>query len=106
MSLNPKDAKCAVAKQNPKKNRSLEFLPGNWHGFAVHYSRVYTYFELWYVFFCSNIHTSASFLHTVDKWRVVLKGETPDYINATNVHVSNSQYISGVYHHHHSVIGL
>ena len=25
---------------------------------------------------------------TVDRWRVVLKGETPDYINATVVHVS------------------
>ena len=25
---------------------------------------------------------------TVDRWRVILKGETPDYINATVVHVS------------------
>ena len=29
VSLNPKDAKCVAAKQNPKKNRSAEFLPGN-----------------------------------------------------------------------------
>ena len=29
-----------------------------------------------------------SAVHTVDRWRVVLKGETPDYINATVVHVS------------------
>ena len=29
VSLNPKDAKCVAAKQNPKKNRSSEFLPGN-----------------------------------------------------------------------------
>ena len=28
-------------------------------------------------------------LSTVDRWRVVLKGETPDYINATVVHVSD-----------------
>ena len=25
---------------------------------------------------------------TVDRWRVVLKGETPDYIHASIVHVS------------------
>ena len=29
-------------------------------------------------------------IHAVDRWRVVLRGETPDYINATNVHVSFS----------------
>ena len=27
---------------------------------------------------------------TVDKWRVVLKGENPDYIHATSVHVSEN----------------
>ena len=27
---------------------------------------------------------------TVDKWRVVLKGETPDYINASSINVSLS----------------
>ena len=27
---------------------------------------------------------------TVDKWRVVLKGETPDYINASSINVSSS----------------
>ena len=26
----------------------------------------------------------------VDKWRVVLKGETPDYVNASVAHVSSS----------------
>ena len=31
-------------------------------------------------------------IHAVDRWRVVLKGETPDYINATNVHVSIEVY--------------
>jgi len=30
--------------------------------------------------------------HAVDRWRVALKGETPDYINATTVHVSNWVY--------------
>ena len=28
VSLNPKDTKCVSAKQNPKKNRSADFLPG------------------------------------------------------------------------------
>ena len=28
-------------------------------------------------------------VHTVDKWRVVLKGETPDYINASSINVSS-----------------
>ena len=32
--------------------------------------------------------TSVTLVCTVDKWRVVLKGENPDYINATNINVS------------------
>ena len=36
-------------------------------------------------------------IHAVDRWRVVLKGENPDYINATNVHVSNLVYYI-IYH--------
>ena len=30
---------------------------------------------------------------TVDKWRVVLKGENPDYIHATSVHVSEPRCV-------------
>ena len=32
-------------------------------------------------------------VRTVDKWRVVLKGETPDYINASSINVSSSTNI-------------
>ena len=35
--------------------------------------------------FFHGIH--AYYVPIVDKWRVVLKGETPDYINASSVHV-------------------
>ena len=31
---------------------------------------------------------AVTFLRIVDKWRVILKGENPDYINATNINVS------------------
>ena len=77
VSLNPKDAKCVSAKQNPKKNRYAEFLPGNCIDVDVFLSL--------YIHLCIY---NTWMTHAVDRWRVVLKGETPDYINATNVHVS------------------
>ena len=36
------------------------------------------------------IHVSITYVCTVDKWRVVLKRETPDYINASSINVSSS----------------
>ena len=41
-----------------------------------------------------------TYVRTVDKWRVVLKGETPDYINASSINVSSStNTLSNVSHH-------
>ena len=31
-------------------------------------------------------------IRVVDRWRVVLKGENPDYISATNIHVRQYTY--------------
>ena len=71
MSPNPSDAKYAAARKYPKKNRSMDFLPGD------------TTFQIYLNgYFCPFL----CFL--VDKWRVVLKGETPDYINASAISVS------------------
>ena len=41
---------------------------------------------------CMHMCVSCVFYNvcTVDKWRVVLKGETPDYINASSINVSSS----------------
>ena len=72
MSPNPSHANCAEARKYPKKNRSMDFLPGE------------TYYNIFLVHF--------SLCFAVDKWRVVLKGETPDYINASTAHVSPLYY--------------
>ena len=41
---------------------------------------------------CMHMCISCVFYNmcTVDKWRVVLKGETPDYINASSINVNSS----------------
>ena len=39
------------------------------------------------------IHAMLWMMHAVDRWSVVLKGETPDYISASNMHVTTSVYI-------------
>ena len=40
------------------------------------------------VYVCARAHLCVC-VHAVDKWRVVLKGETPDYINASSINVSS-----------------
>ena len=37
-------------------------------------------------------------LPLADKWRVVLKGDNPDYINATNIHVNQAHTFSTLYY--------
>ena len=71
VSPNPREVKCVAAQSNPSKNRSTEFLPGI------------------YIRTIQNISDEGLYVTaTVDRWRVVLKGETPDYIHASVVHVS------------------
>ena len=77
VSPNPSDAKVAVAKKNAKKNRSKDFLP-----------RKNTPSPTSIVSFIPRMCMYN--LCSVDKWRVVIKGESPDYINAAVAHVSSS----------------
>ena len=74
VSGNVGEAQSFAAQNNIAKNRSTDFLPG-------YYSQMCTrlIYDLCYSLLCQN---------TVDKWRVVLKGENPDYIHATNIRVS------------------
>ena len=83
VSPNPREVKCVAAQNNPSKNRSTEFLPG-----------IYG--------LCQTNECYLTMYYTVDRWRVILKGETPDYINATVVHVSNgliSKHTHDMYKH-------
>ena len=73
VSGNVGEAQSFAALNNIAKNRSTDFLPGC-------YSQMCTTL-MCYSPLCQN---------TVDKWRVVLKGENPDYIHATNIRVSTS----------------
>ena len=70
VSPNPREVKCVAAQNNPSKNRSTEFLPG--------------IYGLSQIYLIRGLYVTT----TVDRWRVILKGETPDYIHATVVHVS------------------
>ena len=73
VSGNVGEAQSFAALNNIAKNRSTDFLPGC-------YSQMCTRLMCYYSLLCQN---------TVDKWRVVLKGENPDYIHATNIRVSS-----------------
>ena len=75
-----------TARNNPAKNRSTDFLPGLSVAYYVGLRK-------------KAIITSMLFECTVDKWRVVLKGENPDYINASSIHVSHLSmhvYLAGL----------
>ena len=68
-----------AARNNPTKNRSSDFLPGVcvWSSVVCRFKKGSYYTD------------NVLFECTVDKWRVVLKGENPDYINASSIHVSH-----------------
>ena len=74
VSPNPAEAQVVAAQKNRKKNRSMKFPPGMSTCALIYYT----------------IFTWLCALCPVDRWRVVLKGEYPDYICASTVHVSFS----------------
>ena len=74
ISPSPAEAQVVAAQRNRKKNRSMKFPPG-----------ISTSAFIYYIIF-----TWLCALCPVDRWRVVLKGEYPDYICASAVHVSSS----------------
>ena len=74
VSPKPAEAKAVAAQNNHEKNRSMEFPPGISTVALTNYNSI----------------TCLCTLCPVDKWRVVLKGESPDYICASTVHVSFS----------------
>ena len=78
MSSNVGEAKSFAAQNNLAKNRSTDFLPGY---FPTH------------ILMCYPSDLCSLPKHTVDNWRVVLKGENPDYIHASSVHVRNCCFI-------------
>ena len=82
VSPNPKEIHCSGALNCPDRNRSDKYLPGelayipivNWdHGTVVSS----------YIIICYDVP-----LFSADRWRVILKGEQPDYIHAVNINVS------------------
>ncbi|CAI8054880.1 Receptor-type tyrosine-protein phosphatase delta [Geodia barretti] len=71
VSSNVGEAKSFAAQNNLAKNRSTDFLPGH---FPTH------------ILMCYPSDLCSLPKHTVDNWRVVLKGENPDYIHTSSVH--------------------
>ena len=74
VSPNPKEVHCGGALSYPERNRSQEFLPGK--STQCH----------------TNLPLAMSFIfisqYVADKWRVSLRKEKKDYINAVNVNVN------------------
>ena len=72
VSPKPSEVNCATASEYPDRNRNTEYLPGilNTVPQTLHYTTVYV------------DH------YVADRYRVLLKGEHPDYIHAAFVHVS------------------
>ena len=76
VSPKPSEVNSATASQYPDRNRNTEYLPGTYM-FLTAYHSVHNYVCLLYV-----AH------YVADRYRVLLKGEHPDYIHAAFVHVS------------------
>ena len=73
MSPKPDQVPREKALDNPTKNRSEDFLPGERERERERVVQLLMF-----------LHLST----TADRWRVVLKGETEDYIHAVAVNVS------------------